>query len=43
MEEMSILEYSACGNKQSALKLKFRGNHDLRIIFALKKMLEHKS
>lgn len=43
MEEMSILEYSACGNKQSAQKLKFRGNHDLRIIFAIEKMLEKKS
>lgn len=40
MEEISILEYSACGNKQSAQKLKFRGNHDLRVVFALKKMIE---
>ena len=43
MEEISILEYSACGNKQSAQKLKFKGNQDLRIIYSLKKMLEKKS
>lgn len=43
MDEVNILEYSACGNKQSAQKLKFKGNHDLRIVFALKKMIKKKS
>lgn len=34
-----ILEYSACGNKKSAQKLKFSGDHDLRIIYAIKQMV----
>lgn len=42
MDVITILEYSACGNRQSAQKLKFRGNHDTRVVFAIRKMLEKK-
>ena len=43
MEEMiTILEFSACGNNQSANKLRFTGEHDIRIILAIRKMLEKK-
>lgn len=39
MSEINILEYSACGNKQSAQKLKYKGNHDQRSLAALQVML----
>ena len=39
MNEINILEYSACGNKQSAQKLKYKGNHDQRSLAALQVML----
>lgn len=38
-----ILEYSACSNKESAKKLRFSGNHDLRNIFAMQAMLKENS
>ncbi len=43
MDEIKILEYSACGNRQSARKLKYRGDQDLRVVFAIKKMIEKTS
>lgn len=42
MNEISILEFSACGNKQAASKLKFKswkGNQDIRIVSALEKII----
>ena len=36
---ISILEYSACGNKQSAQKLRFKGNQDERCLAVLQIML----
>lgn len=43
MSEINILEYSACGNKQSAQKLKYKGDHDQRSLAALQVMLRKKT
>ncbi len=42
-ETISILEFSGCGDKNSALKLKYKGNSDMRIVFGIQKMLEKKN
>lgn len=39
-EKMTILEVSACGNRQAEKKLRFHGDMDARIIFMMQKLLQ---